>query len=97
MVMIASWNNVAAKWAVRQLIQQQTVFNSLVVKMLAELHDRNDTDSQEIGLLFAELLNLQQQHEAFATQTTEQLNDLRQQLAHVENLLIQHAAGEKER
>ncbi|MCP5100589.1 MAG: hypothetical protein GY943_33995, partial [Chloroflexi bacterium] len=89
------WHSVSAKWAVRQLMQQQTAFNRLATRLLNELHHQGNVGSQEIGVLFVELLKLQQQQESFAAQTAEDFNDLRQQLAYVESLLGQLTGGEE--
>lgn len=62
------WNSIAAKWVLRQVIQQQNEFNSLTIQRLQELESQVilqmvDQDKEQVHLLreTAELsLNLNQ-------------------------------------
>ncbi len=91
------WNSVSTKWYVRQLMQQQMQFNKLTAHLMDELQKQNHNDKVEIHLLVSELLQLQQQQQTFAAETTAKLDKLQQQFAAIESLLKQNREGERSR
>lgn len=81
------WNNVAARWSVGHVIQQQNSFNRLLTQVLDELDSRSQTNAVDIGLLLAELLKLQQSQTQLMQETQKELTQLRQQLHLIEQAL----------
>lgn len=81
------WNNVAARWSVGHVIQQQNNYNRLVSRVLDELDSRSQTNAADIGLLLAELLQMRQIQTRFIQETQKELAQLRKKLEQIEQML----------
>lgn len=62
------WNEIATKWYVRSIIQQQMAFNRLVTKLIGEQDRQGTALMEEMNLLADELLRVKQQLAQMAVQ-----------------------------
>ncbi len=78
------WNSMAAKWAYRQLIQQQNAFNAQVVQRLTELENQVYQQMIEQDREQTHLLRETAELSTTLTQLNRLLQDLDKRLARME-------------
>ena len=92
-----AWNNIATKWYVRPVLQQQTTFNRLVGQSLDEqarlLHGLNELEkgaSSELMAVIQHVLTMHDRFEHLTQEVQQELAELRQRLDRLEKTLERH-------
>lgn len=82
-----AWNSVAAKWAVRSVIQQQNSFNKLVTRLLAEQDKQVEDNASETTLLARELLASQRHLDEAVFAVNRHLEELNRRIERLEEMM----------